>query len=310
MGDRIIFPGFPAQVVPLPVYMEMTLNPLLPSSLRLVSLVTALLFLSGCASMVGERLAGSLGQGILNQDDPKTVEAGAPAYLLLIDGMIQDDPENGALLQAGAGLYGAYASVFVEDTERARRMAGKARDYSRRAFCDEYEKVCALEAGDLAAFRASLAAVDKDDVAVLYAYGTNWAGWIKSRSGEWGAIADLPKVEAVLERVIALDETHDHGRAHLYLGVMRSQLPPGLGGKPELGRIQFERAIAISHDRDLMAKVEFARNYARLVFDQELHDRLLNEVLSASPTEPGLTLSNVLAQQQARRLLDSSKDYF
>src|SRR5512139_3845299 len=102
---------------------------------RLVFLLVVGLLLNGCASMVGERLAGSLGQGILNQDDPKTVEAGAPAYLLLIDGMIQDDPENGALLRAGADLYGAYSSVFVEDAERARRMAAKARDYSRRAFC-------------------------------------------------------------------------------------------------------------------------------------------------------------------------------
>jgi hypothetical protein len=290
--------------------MEMTLIPLLSSSLRIVPLMAVLLFLNGCASMVGERLAGSLGQGILNQDDPKTVEAGAPAYLLLIDGMIQDDPENGALLRAGADLYGAYSSVFVEDVERGRRMAAKARDYSRRAFCFDYVQICTLETGELAAYRAALDEVDEDDVTVLYSYATNWAGWIKSRSGEWNAIADLPKVEAVLERVVALDETLDHGRAHLYLGVMRSQLPPALGGKPELGRAQFEQAIAISNSRDLMAKVEFARNYARLVFDQELHDRLLNEVLSASPNEPGLTLSNVLAQQQARRLLDSSKDYF
>lgn len=290
--------------------MEMTLIPLLSPSLRIVPLMAVLLFLNGCASMVGERLAGSLGQGILNQDDPKTVEAGAPAYLLLIDGMIQDDPENGALLRAGADLYGAYSSVFVEDVERARRMAAKARDYSRRAFCFDYQQICTLETGELAAYRAALDEVDEDEATMLYSYATNWAGWIKSRSGEWNAIADLPKVEAVLERVVALDETLDHGRAHLYLGVMRSQLPPALGGKPELGRAQFEQAIAISNNRDLMAKVEFARNYARLVFDQELHDRLLNDVLSASPNEPGLTLSNVLAQQQARRLLDSSKDYF
>lgn len=282
----------------------------LASSRRILPLIMVLLFLSGCASMVGERLAGSLGQGIVNQDDPKTVEAGAPAYLLLIDGMIHDDPENGALLQAGAELYGAYASVFVEDAQRARRMAVKARDYSRRAFCLEYKAVCALETGDLAAFRTAIDEVGERDVAALYAYGAGWAGWIKSRSGEWGAIADLPKVEVVMERVIALDEKHDHGRAHLYLGVMRSQLPPALGGNPERGRVQFEQAIDISGSRDLMAKVEFARNYARLVFDQELHDRLLKEVLAATPEEPGLTLSNVLAQQQAQRLLDSSKDYF
>ena len=286
------------------------MNSVFTPRLRLLLLGTAILLLNGCASMVSDRLAGSLGQGILNQDDPQTVQAGAPAYLLLIDGLIHDDPENGALLRTGADLYGAYASVFVEDVERARRMAAKARDYSHRAFCQEYEAVCALETGDLAAYRAELAQVDSDDVALLYSYGTNWAGWIKSRSGEWSAIADLPKVEAVMEQVIALDETHDHGRAHLYLGVIRSQLPPALGGKPEAGRAQFEQAIAISKGRDLMAKVEFARTYARLVFDQELHDRLLNEVLAANPDEPDLTLSNVLAQQQAKRLLDSSKDYF
>ena len=57
-----------------------------------------------------------------------------------------------------------------------------------------------------------------------------------------------------------------------------------------------------------MAKVEFARRYSRLVFDQPLHDRLLNDVLSADPEEPGLTLSNTLAQQQAKELL--ADDYF
>lgn len=281
-----------------------------PSFPPLLALLAATLLLSGCASMVSGRLADSLGRGIVNQNDPKTVEAGAPAYLLLIDGLIQDDPDNGALLQAGAELYGAYASVFVEDAQRARRMADKARDYSRRAFCLDYEKVCGLESGDLAAFRQALNGVGQGDVARLYAYGSGWAGWIKSRSSEWGAVADLPKVELVMERVVALDERHDHGRAHLYLGVMRSQLPPALGGNPERGREQFEQALAISQGRDLMVKVEFARSYARLVFDQELHDHLLSEVVAAQPEEPGLTLSNVLAQQQARQLLDSAKDYF
>jgi len=47
-----------------------------------------------------------------------------------------------------------------------------------------------------------------------------------------------------------------------------------------------------------------------MTFDRELHDRLLNEVLAADPDEPGLILSNVLAQQEAQILLDTSADYF
>ena len=83
-----------------------------------------------------------------------------------------------------------------------------------------------------------------------------------------------------------------------------------MGGKPEAGREHFERAIALSEGRNLLAKVLFAKQYARLVFDRELHDRLLAEVLAANPEETGFTLSNVLAQQQARTLLAESNDFF
>ena len=58
------------------------------------------------------------------------------------------------------------------------------------------------------------------------------------------------------------------------------------------------------------AKTLMAEYYARLVFDQALHDRLLSEVLAADPAEPGFTLTNVLAQERAKALVDSGKDYF
>ena len=59
-----------------------------------------------------------------------------------------------------------------------------------------------------------------------------------------------------------------------------------------------------------MAKVFYAESYARMIFDRELHDRLLTEVLSADPQAPGLTLMNTIAQEQARALMESADDYF
>ena len=53
-----------------------------------------------------------------------------------------------------------------------------------------------------------------------------------------------------------------------------------------------------------MIKVKFAETYARLVFDQQLHDRLLIEVIESDPVVEGYTLNNVLAQKQAQRLLN------
>jgi hypothetical protein len=74
--------------------------------------------------------------------------------------------------------------------------------------------------------------------------------------------------------------------------------------------VHFERAVQLSAGRDLMAKVEYARRYARIIYDRELHDRLLREVLDADAQEPGLTLSNVLAKRQAQELLASAESYF
>jgi len=86
--------------------------------------------------------------------------------------------------------------------------------------------------------------------------------------------------------------------------------PLALGGRAEEGRKHFEQAIEMSGGRNLMVKVTFARQYARLMFDRKLHDRLLHEVLKADPNLPGYTLINTLAQQEAQELLDSADNYF
>ena len=112
------------------------------------------------------------------------------------------------------------------------------------------------------------------------------------------------------ESRLKLDENYQFGQVHLYLGILNTLLPPSLGGKPEIGKNHFEKAITLSQGKNLIAKVIYAEKYARLVFDQDLHDRLLNEVLKTEPRKRGFTLTNMLAQQQAKALLISGKDYF
>jgi tetratricopeptide (TPR) repeat protein len=258
--------------------------------------------------MATDRLAANLSDAMLNQSDPEIVKHGAPAYLLLIDSLIAEDPENPKLLLSGAKLYGAYGGGLISDTERQRGLMEKAMDYASRGLCKTRAEICAARSLPFGQFTDSLQQTGPQDLAGLYVYGTSWAGWVRANRDDWNAVAELAKAEAVLLRVIELNPAYEKGRAQLYLGVIRSLAPPALGGKPEIGRKHFEQAIAISEGQDLIAKVEFARHYARLVFDQELHDRLLHEVVEADPNAPGLTLSNVLAQQQARALLDD--EYF
>jgi len=59
-----------------------------------------------------------------------------------------------------------------------------------------------------------------------------------------------------------------------------------------------------------MARVLYAEKYARLLFDRELHDRLLEEVLAADVGEGDEVLANTLAKQKAAELLADGDDYF
>ncbi|QQD22832.1 hypothetical protein GJQ55_01250 [Venatoribacter cucullus] len=248
---------------------------------------------------------------MMNQDDPAIVEAGAPAYLLLLDALILTYPDNEDFLLAGSRLYGAYAGVFARDKEQARRMADKAMTYSRRALCEYDSDACALVDGPQDQLLAGLQLnYDEDDIAVFYAKAAAWAGWIQANSDNWHAIAQLGKVKTLMQWVASHDPAFDNATVQVYLGVLESQLPPSLGGKPDLAREYFERAIVMTEGRNLMAHVLFAKQYARLMFEQELHDRLLKEALAADPHQEGLTLINRLAQRQAAELLAESSDYF
>lgn len=276
-------------------------------------LLFSLIGLAGCSAMMSSatgRFADSLSNGILNQNDPQIVADGAPAYLLLIDGLIDENPDDASLLTAGAKLYGAYASVFVKDPKRSLLMTEKALQYSTRAMCQKLKTVCAQRGKPFDVYAKSLATIDREHLPLVYTFSVSWAGWIQARADDWSAIGSLPKVKASLERVVALDPEFDRGGAQLYLGVMSTLLPPALGGKPEQARRYFETALKISEGRNLMAKVLFAERYARLVFDRVLHDRLLTEVISAEARAPGYTLSNTLAKERARILLAGSEEYF
>jgi hypothetical protein len=269
--------------------------------------------LCACANVVRRatnQFAENLTNAILDSDDPGTVRDGVPAYLLLIDGVIGGDPDNVEALLAGAKLYGAYAGGFVEDPARAQRLAERAYGYAQRALCARDKDLCTALDAPFERFTLVLEQASPKNVDALYGFASAWAGKIQVNSGDWNAIADLPKLQAMLLRVASIDPHYDSGGAYLYLGVINSLRPASLGGKPEEGKAYFERALELSGGKNQMVRVLYAQFYARLVFDQALHDRLLNEVLAADPVVPRLTLINTLAKRKAQALLESGKDYF
>ncbi|MCP4024255.1 MAG: hypothetical protein GY729_20610 [Desulfobacteraceae bacterium] len=251
-----------------------------------------------------------LSTSIMDSDDLKMVEDGAPAYLLMVDSLIAKDPDNENMLANAALLYTAYADIFVADKKRSRKLSEKALSYAVQAMCRADKRTCDLKNMNFDDFETIIKDIEKTDVPVLFALGNSWAAWIMANQSDFDAIADISRIETIMQHILFLDEKYKDGSAYLYLGALATLLPPALGGTPEKGKTYFEKALDISQGKNLMVNVLFAKQYARMMFDRKLHDQLLSQVVKADPRVPGYTLINTHAQRQARELLGSADDYF
>ncbi len=281
---------------------------------RLLFFIFTLSTFNGCSYIISsatDNLAKNLQQAILDANDPALVQSAIPAYLLLQESFIVNSPDNAKTLLSTSQLYAAYATLLSEqESNRKIILSNKALNYSMQAICIQNNQLCDLNSLPFAEFEQRLTHVDEDSIPSLYITAKAWAGWIQANKSDWNAIAQLAQVKRIIQVVVEYDEHLNKGEPLLYKAVLESLLPPALGGNPARAQQYFEKALTASERKNLMVHVMYAKQYARMMFDQELHDMLLNEAINADPAVPGLTLTNSLAQQQARELLDSSQDYF
>jgi len=276
-----------------------------------------LLAATGCSiRQLPARMMGSMlddvAASLYKQTDLELAKDGLPTFLLIIDGLLESNPNDADLLLTGAQAYSAYAMAFVEDEnpERALGMYAKATSYAMRALWPDMT-LAKLQVQPQEEYEAAVAKTKPKDGPAVFWTASCWASWIVASSGSVDALADLPKVIVLVERAREIDETYQHGGPHLFLGVYHAARPKQIGGSPEKAKEHFEKAIEIAGDDYLIARVYFARFYGRQVFDQELHDRVLKEVLAAEiDEESDMALLNTVAKARAKRLLDESEDFF
>jgi len=283
------------------------------SVLKTSLLLLAVASLSGCASLMSSAasgLADNLSVAILNQDDPELVRAGAPSYLLLLDSFIEGNPDDPDVLSAAATLYATYGAVFADDETRASRLTTRARRYALTAVCESYADACEWPDASYDEFVASLEGIGSRDADYLFTYGFASLAYLQAHSSDMNSLAELPQIEALFDHYLDISSDEVNSSVYTYMGILLTLRPPALGGEPERAREYFEQAIAVTEGKDLGAKVEFAKGYAKLLYERELHDRLLTEVVEADPYQDGYVLSNVLAQKDAELLLAEADDYF
>ena len=273
--------------------------------------LTVFLMANGCTSIVVRPLLDPVELSLQKQTDLELIRDGAPSLLLLLDGLIAEDPNNQNLLMAATKAYGAYAATLhqADEVERAVIMSKKAKAYGITLL----HQLPGLENFDDLTFEECCNAIDKlksRHVGEMFWGAYGWATWVRYQDGSPASMADLPIIEHIMLKVVELDESYYYGGAHIFLGAYYSSRAPMFGGKPEESRKHFDRALEISDRKFLLTQVTYAETYARMMFDKKLYQNLLNEVLSQPLEDNVMASSNKLAQVMAKKLLDATEEYF
>ncbi len=255
--------------------------------------------------------------------DPELVREAVPFGLKTMEQILDEQPRHVGLLMALARGFVQYSYAFVqqeadfaEDKEmgraqrlrlRARKLYLRARDYGLRGLEAAHP---GLRAG-LIDGKSSLAVTVKEDVPLLYWTGVAWSLAVANGKDEMKLVGDLPTIEAVMARALALDESWGAGAIHEFYVAYDGGRGANEGGGPERARAHLDRALALAQNKKLGPLVSYAEAVSVTRQDRAEFRRLLEQVLAVDlDAVPSERLVNTLAQARARWLLSRVDELF
>jgi predicted anti-sigma-YlaC factor YlaD len=274
-------------------------------------------------NQIGNALAGG-GSTFASDDDPELVKAAAPFSLKLMETLLAENPRHEGLLLASASGFTQYAYAFVQqDAEemeekdfvaaeemkmRARRLYLRARNYGLRGLelrHRGFEK--ALRADP----KQAVTAATTKDVPLLYWTAVSWAAAISLSKDNPDLIAELPIVEAMIDRALVLDERFGDGAIHSFLISYEMSRPGGTGDPAARSKQHFDRAMELSKGQLAGPLVSFAEAVSVQKQDSKGFESLLNRAIAIDPdAKPDWRLMNLVTQRRAKWLLTRTDQLF
>jgi len=247
----------------------------------------------------------------MEEGDLHLAEQGIAGNLKLLDGVVRSDPENGKFLLLACEGYAAYALCFAgDDTERALSFYTRAREYGTRGLV-LLGVSPQVFTEDATAMRQALGRLKKKDVPLVFWTASAWGSAVNLQLADPDALASLPSIGAMMQWVQEKDPAFFYGGAFMYFGVYYGSLPPALGGKPDLAKMNFDRALSVGGGKFLMTYIFYAKTYAVETQDERLFEDLLDHVID-TPLDvlPEQRLANAVAKKQAHEALAHKSDFF
>ncbi len=270
---------------------------------------------------LGDTLSARLSDSFASDNDPELVRAAAPFSLKLVESLIAENPRSQGLLLAAAKGFTQYSYAFVEqDAERAEAKAEAAalheeavklylrgRDYGMRGLELRHPGFGAALKQNPAAAASQAGA---GDVPFLYWTGLSWAGAL-SMSHDVFMLPEIPRIGALMQRVLELDEGFQQGSVHTFFITLEMSSPTRNGDKAARATDHFERAVALSKGRLASPYVSYAENVMVPARKRAEFTALLQAALRIDANrDPESRLQNLVFQRRAKWLLGRADKLF
>lgn len=262
------------------------------------------------------------GQAVYEREsDLQLATQALAANLKLIEALLEIAPRHPVLLLQATQGFAAYAYAVAEGQlaearlgasadvdaymRRARTLYHRGWQYGLRLLSheqDDWRQVSGLE---MAVLDERLQQLSPKAVPALFWTVFCWGGVLNLPRDALETLTALPRFEAVLMRLVELDEMYFYGAPHLLLAVHYASRAPALGGRLTLAKFHFERASALSQGKLLLVPLLEAQYYAVQIQDRTHFVASLEHILQASETLlPEQAFLNTLAKQRAAFLLE------
>jgi len=181
-------------------------------------------------------------------------------------------------------------ALYLQD--RARRLYRSGRDHGLRGLGLSAEQLRREP-------RQTLARAQRAEVALLYWTGASWGALIALSKDDPEALADVPAVEALIDRALELDEGFDRGAIHTFL-ISYEMVRQGAAGDPaERARKHYARAVELSDGADAAPMLALAEAVCVPAQRRAEFEELLERALRV---EGGDRLANLVMHRRARWL--------
>ncbi len=295
------------------------------NKLKIFYIIFVVLFISGCSiKRMTINATGSFMEDVVTaffeEEDIDFAKQAIPANLKLLDGLIKgSNYENDDLLLKGCKLYGMYAMGFLEDTETDKKLEKenlkkasyfykKAKEYGMKILVKNNDFKNVLDK-DFSEFEKMMIAFNKKDIETLFWTAFAWGSFINLNRNSVEAVADLPKVKALVLRVLELDETYFYGLPHLFMIVYYS-MPKMFGGDIDKAKEEYDKIKNISGDKFVLADFFAAKYYAVQKQDKKMFLELLSKVEEVSDDVIPEKLFTMVARKKAGILKLKADDLF